>query len=554
MDPSTSDFIIQKAFRYGLHSCSYCQAVLVDLTSLVHPGTKDDSFIDEKDNGSDDKKIALYYDKKPFNHFKFSREFVNEAALSCPLFELLKEKCDGDADLRINIDVSSAGSDIYENEKDGGKLYLRLSTSTCLSEHEKCRQTGIPPSRLLDVCQGKTKLVDTELLDDPSWAALSYCWGGPQKAQTTHLNIHDRYQEIDLDELPLTIRDAIYVCRQMHIPYLWVDSLCIAQTDSDTAETAGESDKDRELRKMAGIFSGAALTISASCASSAIEGFLHDRPAWPPGVALPLRVGDTHDIAQVVSTLRAPLAFEAEPVDSRAWIFQEQELSGRAINFRMHGVHWGCQTVEKFISPYDEWLLHSVAFDRSNCRFVWSYLVNEYSKRDLSDIRDRLIAIAAVAEKFANTSNSLTISDYTAGLLKPTLLGDLLWYAPYREDKTIKLEGPSWSWASITGPITYDDNSQDYYMTALLLSTDIVLADPNHVLGSAKSGRIRLRGHMTVESRRITPTIRRESSCERYKCHWDVCPDSKEVFLLEIALLKRTRISHRLGLMLYAKA
>jgi hypothetical protein len=137
MDSSTSDLITQKALRYGLHSCSYCQAVLVDLTSLAHHSTKDDEVdgrqsCEPKHESLDDKTISLYYKNKPFQQFNFSRDLVSVAAPSCPLFKLLDEIRDSN-DCPINVDSS------YPRWVCGpGRLYdyyyLRIprSTSSCV--------------------------------------------------------------------------------------------------------------------------------------------------------------------------------------------------------------------------------------------------------------------------------------------------------------------------------------------------------------------------------------------------------------------------------------
>ncbi|KAI1068252.1 hypothetical protein LB507_004270 [Fusarium sp. FIESC RH6] len=430
MDPSTSGFITQKALRYGLHSCSYCQAVLIDLTSLAHPGSQGDSVIEPK-KASDDKNVLLFYKDRIFHQFHFSQLTVSAASFTCPLFELLHETGSDDGDWFINLDLSSKRFGVHPS----GSYHLRLPTEItsllpcfdsygppidprinteetfanarkwlekCLREHESCydksQQPAAPPSRLLDVRQDKTRLVSTEFLKDPTWAALSYCWGGPQDAQTTHLNVQERYQEIVFEDLPLTIRDGIHVCRQMHIPYLWVDSLCIIQTDSTSVKGGRESDKDRELRKMAWVFSGAILTISASCASSARDGFLQDREVLPPGIALPVRVNDTYDIAQVVRFPRDTFHFEPEPVDSRAWIFQEQRLSRNTLNFRKQAMQWGCLSSGTCFSQHDEYAFQRCRID--GYELGWHALVEEYTQRNISNPRDRPVAIAAVAESF----------------------------------------------------------------------------------------------------------------------------------------------------------
>ena len=57
------------------------------------------------------------------------------------------------------------------------------------------------------------------------YAALSYVWGESSPFTTTKANIEANKEGIDIDKLPETFQDAIFVAREMGIGYLWVDSL-----------------------------------------------------------------------------------------------------------------------------------------------------------------------------------------------------------------------------------------------------------------------------------------------------------------------------------------
>ncbi|KAF8857898.1 hypothetical protein BDZ45DRAFT_419937 [Acephala macrosclerotiorum] len=62
-----------------------------------------------------------------------------------------------------------------------------------------------------------------------AYCALGYLWGGVSMLKTTKDNFTRLSQEngIREDEIPLTIRDAIYFCRKIGWQYLWVEALCI---------------------------------------------------------------------------------------------------------------------------------------------------------------------------------------------------------------------------------------------------------------------------------------------------------------------------------------
>jgi Heterokaryon incompatibility protein (HET) len=76
-------------------------------------------------------------------------------------------------------------------------------------------------------------------------------------------------QAIPFIDLSQSIQDAISVTRQLGIPFLWVDSLCIIQDDPD--------DRAKEIAKMPQIYKKAYCTISTASAGASHQGFLQSR-------------------------------------------------------------------------------------------------------------------------------------------------------------------------------------------------------------------------------------------------------------------------------------
>jgi hypothetical protein len=369
-----------------------------------------------------------------------------------------------------------------------------------------------------------------------------------------HFNVQDRYHEIALEDLPLTIRDAIHVCQQMNIPYLWIDSIYIIQDDKNVDHQGGETDKDRELRKVAGIFSGAVLTVAASCALSADAGFLQDRQPYSPGIALPGCVNDAYDIAQLVmppEILRNTLV--PEPIDVRAWTFQEQLLSCRVLSFTKFAVQWHCRCKDYCISQEEEYSVNQPAnYLRNYIERDWNWLLQHYSDRDLSNLADRPVAIAAVAESFVATSPNLTVSDYIAGLWKPRLLEGLFWRTSNvmkglmplndalnsKRENLSRIEGPSWSWTTIPETVGYSW-APKFKPTAEILDINIILSDPDHTFGAVKSGTIRLRGFVSRKTRYM-PTHQPNARFRSITCQ-TIFADRRrtppmDVFLFELGL------------------
>jgi len=102
-----------------------------------------------------------------------------------------------------------------------------------------------------------------------------------------------------------------------------------------------------------------------------------------------------------------------------------------------------------------------LARKREEALQLWSYIITEYSARDLTYDVDRLSAIVGVAKMLSETLKS----GYIAGHWTFNTLG-LLWY-PKDGTRTRRPKGnpnnhidlPSWSWASIEGSPIFFDNS-----------------------------------------------------------------------------------------------
>lgn len=65
------------------------------------------------------------------------------------------------------------------------------------------------------------------------YIALSYCWGQvSSNLKTTRSNIAEHLIGFRYSSLPMTLRNAVDVTREVGIDYLWFDSLCIIQEDN----------------------------------------------------------------------------------------------------------------------------------------------------------------------------------------------------------------------------------------------------------------------------------------------------------------------------------
>ncbi|EIW52285.1 HET-domain-containing protein [Trametes versicolor FP-101664 SS1] len=376
----------------------------------------------------------------------------------------------------------------------------RKHLDDCVREHEDCLKSsaGIPrlPSRLMDCSSPPRPRLVSTIGQRGEYLALSYVWGGDQVHKTTNANISAYTQGISLDNLPATIRDAIYVTHMLGFRWLWVDSLCIIQ-DSD-------EDKLHEIGRMHHIYRYAHLTIMAGSAKNVNEGFLQERRDIepdelamefpficppPPTTSIELLEDDSAARSRVGTIFLTPAdddllypntlySDSLGVMVTRAWCMQEYFLSPRALIFTPETLVFRCLSSMEGVGPslftsYDEPDLPISLFvppppgaaldpdEQKSLLKAWGGAVEEYSRRTASVESDKLVACAGLAEQYGGL---LGPSTYRAGFwTADQLLVHLLWKADHSEElgplarrhtRPTAYRAPSWSWAAIEGPIS----------------------------------------------------------------------------------------------------
>lgn len=405
----------------------------------------------------------------------------------------------------------------------------------CQSTHKKCKnamkrvQDYMAPKRLLCTQPNSNGRLHTVTQGEHyDYVALSYCWGDAQEpeiakalemAKTTRANVQDRHRKIELSQLPQTIIDAIKVTRSLGLAYLWVDALCIIQDDPDDCAT--------EIAKMSSVYQGSTLTISAASARDTREGFLGDRDlprAYGDLFQLPYchRHGDDVVRGSMLLSQHPIRDMYQEPIDERAWTMQEHILPLRLIRFGSKQTTWKCPTLHDNIDgggsprPINKDTSFSVdephrvsevqsmieRFGESGIPATldsWLESISEYTNRKLSNPSDKLPACAALAENFANIL-SWGSSDYLAGLWKHDIEAQLLWFRP-EGIKSERFSSPTWSWASLDGPVEFYPRYLLEYggvvkAQARLEKSIIVHKVESHKYSKVESGRLWLNGRL----------------------------------------------------------
>ncbi|KAK0652803.1 heterokaryon incompatibility protein-domain-containing protein [Cercophora newfieldiana] len=298
--------------------------------------------------------------------------------------------------------------------------------------------------RVIDV--GSLCLISSTLSQPLKYAALSYVWGRIDQLtlRQDRIKAWETPGALSSLRMPKTIKDAITVCKQLDIRYLWVDSLCIVQDSLN--------DVKEQVSNMHTIYSQAYLTIVVSAG--------RDCEAGIPGVHA--RAGTQHtshanglDIA--TSFLPIENELSATKWSSRAWTLQEFVLSRRCLVFTARQIFFCCgdgirreevngyltrnlQRQEISVLPI---LRPAFISNRSPDEIVtseYNRLVSYYTARELSLPGDIIKAFSGILGAL-----SPSIGWFSWGLPMKYINYSLMW--SFHGSCCRRPGFPSWSWA-----------------------------------------------------------------------------------------------------------
>ncbi|KAI1184947.1 heterokaryon incompatibility protein-domain-containing protein [Nemania serpens] len=382
-------------------------------------------------------------------------------------------------------------------------------------KHSQVRKAYVP-DRLVDLGPSSNQL-DAVLLDDTSevqgpYLALSHCWGGTIPYRTLQSNKEELCRRIDYFELSENFQDAFTVARRLSYQYIWIDSFCIVQDD--------KQDWLQQATKMADVYSGAELTISAARSSSFDEGFLAYRETDVeliiPGHSLPrgtkLYVRDGEMLERVHQGLNRQVSDHA-PLFQRAWAFQERLLSQRVLHFLKTEIAFECEE-SLWCECGEKDSYEDSNYDKEVYRSsTWEELVEQYMSRSLTYPTDMLPAISAIARDFGMKGG------YIAGLTHEKLFSNLLWQVRAPRDldgeratappprRPSVYVAPTFSWASIITRVEWVKGLSHYEPVCSLEDFAITLENPLDPFGPVLDGYITLRGPVMEVMLRHTPRI-----------------------------------------------
>lgn len=361
-----------------------------------------------------------------------------------------------------------AGRPIEESPTSPKTMAMVTNWVKQCNEHPTCTAGLAPlPARVIDIGDEANeycvKLREMEG-ETGRYTCLSHCWGRATHFITTKASFATYKININHDELPESFRDAIAITRLLRIRYIWIDSICICQDDSE--------DWERESAKMTNIYMNSYLTIAASAAKdSSIGCFIPRRPTKYVGIPYTTKQG----ISGELQAFPLPMRKEAlpdlyinmadnigevdHPLATRAWAVQERVLPRRTLHFGKHQMYFECNEGLRGENglhvPWRYQSIHSNELGRSGrvlnqernaTLALWHSMLWDYGPRKLTKPSDKLPAISGLARLLAERLND----EYVAGLWRKSLIEGLLWQG-LEVHRVPKYRAPSWSWASVDG-------------------------------------------------------------------------------------------------------
>ncbi|PQE23294.1 het domain-containing protein [Rutstroemia sp. NJR-2017a BVV2] len=306
------------------------------------------------------------------------------------------------------------------------------------------------------------------------YAALSHCWGTKSHLKTISENLDAMLSGISLQAVSKTCQDAVHLCRDLRIRYLWIDTLCAIQDHA--------SECRREAGRMSTVYGNAFLVLVASASRGDEDGmfpkrldyYLHTVSFEWNGRNIELKLQPWREHQESLLGGEGPLS-------ERNWAYQERLLGRRVLLYHANEIAWECNEMRRCECglgdrvgdskhPYN---LHEIigSNQQSAQRLYENWrmeIAGGYAPRILSKQTDKLPAISGVAEVF----RFLLKDDYLAGLWRHDLIRGLLWRNSrllYAFSLPSEYCAPSWSWASLAGGSAHYSNMEDEEFCAEIL-------------------------------------------------------------------------------------
>lgn len=288
------------------------------------------------------------------------------------------------------------------------------------------------------------------------YVALSYVWGADKQSD---YRLDDR-----VSQLPASLHDAILVTKALGKRYIWIDSICITQSD--------EVDKGEQINRMWSIYRGAYLTIlllSTDRASAGLSQFGRRAPYPQMKCCIDgkLLVGLGLTLSQQIWRC---------PWGKRAWTLQEALLSPRCLYISDQQLYFECsamqccESLDTSTSPghnlkvndapcpeeFPTWVMDQIGpgclrtlLDSRLTRMdTWGACVILYCFRTMSHVRDGERAFVGILQRL----QEMYQEGFYYGLPHEDFDWALLWWSRWPAKRREGL--PSWSFVGWEGGVS----------------------------------------------------------------------------------------------------
>ena len=372
------------------------------------------------------------------------------------------------------------------------------------------------------------------------YMTLSHCWGKSEflkLTKATSQRLRDGFSRTDT--LSKTFQDAITICQELEVKYLWIDSLCIFQ---DSPE-----DWQCEAAQMGQVYGNSLCNIAATGASNDEGGCFRDRNA---SLLQPCTIKSEWDNRnnrtwKIIHSRFWDTHMNQAPLNRRGWVMQERWLSPRVLHYGRDQLLWECRELDacetypdglpkplrnalsgfklgsEFMTPlqYSQQGGNTESPPDLAHRSIWGSIVDKYSTTSLTKGEDKLVAISGIAKRM----QGLLDDEYLAGLWRKNLPSQLLWALEHNElltdlplTRPRLYRAPSWSWASVDHEVRSAYETNDGILIAILDAV-VTPVGPDST-GQIKDGFIRLNGRIFLaelfgkkEHKRAFPELRMNS-------------------------------------------
>ena len=407
----------------------------------------------------------------------------------------------------------------------------------CTKHHERCNARGlIPrklPTRLIELSPTPLRSADEDFVrDEPSviriqprlrqgselpfdtqYFTLSHCWGQLKMMTLTKENLKQMQTHVDISRLTKTFREAMEMTVRLGIRYIWIDSLCIIQN------SIADEDWRIESRLMGEVYQNALCNLGATKAKDGNDGLFSERMLF--NIRPCVIESNWYDSKYLPAPKKMPLNLttssqwdknsERSRLLKRAWVVQEQTLSQRMLHYGEDQMSWECLQLKTDETSWNRSTTSDgkISLDRDSRMHgsismfnvadanavdynIWGKVVTKYSACDLTfPAKDKFVAISSIAR------NLCAGDTYLAGLWRNDLPSQLNWMTGSPKTQCRRASpwrAPSWSWASIDGPVFHQSPLKLDRSSALhILNTEVTPAEGEiDNFGQIIFGKIRL--------------------------------------------------------------